>query len=339
MSVVLGTSQAASRPAEVGLNVLRAARVTGPGMVEIVTLPLPEPGPGDLRVRLEGCGVCASNLEPWAGPDWMQFPTEPGGLGHEGWGVVDALGEGVEGFALGDRVAVLNQHGYATHDVVRADRAVRLPRELDGRPFPGEAFGCAVNIARRSRIQPGQTVAVIGVGFIGAAVVRLAAEAGATVIAISRRDGSLALARDMGAEHAIPMHDHWAIIEEVRRLTDGRMCDVVVEAVGKEWPLNLAGDIVAEGGRLVIAGYHQDGPRTLNIGGWTWRGLDIVNAHERDPAVNLRGLREAVEAAAAGRLKPEHLVTHRFPLEHLGQALDATRDKPDGFVKAWIDPR
>jgi threonine dehydrogenase-like Zn-dependent dehydrogenase len=267
----------------------------------------------------------------------MTFPTEPGGLGHEGWGVVDALGEGVQGLSAGDRVAVLNQHGYATHDVVRADQAVRLPSSLDGLPFPGEAFGCAVNIARRSRIEPGQVVAVIGVGFIGAAVVRLAVEAGATVVAVSRRESSLELARAMGAAHAIPMHDHSGIIEEVRRLTDGRMADVVVEAVGKEWPLNLAGDIVAEGGRLVIAGYHQDGPRTLNIGGWNWRGLDIVNAHERDPLVNLRGLQEAVEAAAAGRLDPRPFLTHRFPLERLDEALDATRDKPDGFVKAWID--
>ena len=316
---------------------LRAARVTGPGQVEVVELPLPVPGPGEVRVRLEGCGVCASNLEPWAGPDWMTFPTEPGGLGHEGWGVVDALGERVEGLALGDRVAVLNQHGYASHDVVRADQAVKLPAALDGVPFPGEAFGCAVNIARRARIEAGQVVAVIGVGFIGAAVARLAAEAGATVIAISRRQESLDLARDMGAAHAIPMNDHWGIIEEVRRITEGRMCDVVVEAAGKEWPLNLAGDIVAEGGRLVIAGYHQGGPRTVDIGGWNWRGLDIVNAHERSPAVNLRGLREAVEAAAAGTIDPRRFVTHRYPLERLGEALDATRDKPEGFVKAWID--
>ncbi|MBP1804811.1 MDR/zinc-dependent alcohol dehydrogenase-like family protein [Rubellimicrobium aerolatum] len=315
---------------------MRAARVTGPGRVEVVTLPLPVPGPGQVRVRLEGCGVCASNLEPWAGPDWVSFPTEPGGLGHEGWGVVDALGEGVEGLAVGSRVAVLNQHGYASHDVVAAGQAVPLPPELDGQPFPGEALGCAVNIFRRSRIEAGQVVAVIGIGFIGAAVTRLAAEAGARVVAVSRREESLALARAMGAAEAIPMHDHWAIVEEVRRLTGGRMCDVVIEAVGKEWPLNLAGDIVAEGGRLVIAGYHQDGPRTINVGGWNWRGLDIVNAHERDPAVNLRGLREAVAAAAAGRLDPGPLVTHHYPLERLGEALDATRDKPEGFVKAWV---
>ncbi len=74
---------------------MRAAVVIGPGVATVLHLELPEPGPGEVRVRLEGCGVCASNVEPWAGPDWMRFPTPPGDLGHEGWGVVDAVGDGV----------------------------------------------------------------------------------------------------------------------------------------------------------------------------------------------------------------------------------------------------
>jgi threonine dehydrogenase-like Zn-dependent dehydrogenase len=315
---------------------LRAARVVEPGRVEIVELPLPEPGPDQVRVRLEGCGVCASNLEPWAGPDWMTYPTEPGGLGHEGWGLVDALGGSVQGLGVGQRVAVLGQHGYASHDLVDAGMVVPLPAALEGMPFPGEAFGCAMNIFRRSSVSAGSTVAIVGVGFIGAALTALSAQVGAEVIAVTRRPEALALARSLGAAHAVPMHDHWAIIEEVRGLTGGRFCDVVIEAVGKQWPLDLAGEIVGEGGRLVIAGYHQDGPRQVNMQGWNWRGIDVVNAHERDPARIVQGLREAVEAVADGRLDPRMLVTHAYPLEALGEALDATRDKPDGFVKAYV---
>jgi threonine dehydrogenase-like Zn-dependent dehydrogenase len=69
---------------------------------------------------------------------------------------------------------------------------------------------------------------------------------------------------------------------------------------------------------------------------WNWRGIDVVNAHERDPMVYAQGVREAVEAVASGRLDPVPLYTHRYPLERLGEALDATRDKPDHFVKAII---
>jgi threonine dehydrogenase-like Zn-dependent dehydrogenase len=69
---------------------------------------------------------------------------------------------------------------------------------------------------------------------------------------------------------------------------------------------------------------------------WNWRGLDVINAHERDPAEYIRGMREAADAAATGRLDPSSLYTHRFPLDRLGDALDTTRDRPDGFLKALV---
>jgi threonine dehydrogenase-like Zn-dependent dehydrogenase len=87
---------------------------------------------------------------------------------------------------------------------------------------------------------------------------------------------------------------------------------------------------------LIVAGYHQDGLRQVNMQLWNWRGIDVINAHERDPAIYLRGMREAVEAVASGTLDPAPLYTHRFPLDRLGDALDATRDRPDGFLKALV---
>jgi threonine dehydrogenase-like Zn-dependent dehydrogenase len=316
-------------------KMMRAAVLAGPGELRVETVAVPEPGPGQVRLRLEGCGVCASNLEPWAGPEWMAFPTEPGSLGHEGWGRIDALGPGVEGLAKGDRVASLSGRSYAEYDLADADKLVKLPDTLTG-PVPGEPLGCAFNIFRRSDIAAGQTVAIVGIGFLGAVLTRLATDAGARVIAISRRPFSLDLARRFGAAETIPMDDHWAIIETVKALTGGRLCERVIEAVGKQWPLDLAGELVAEGGRLVIAGYHQDGPRQVNMQMWNWKGIDVVSAHERDPAVQMRGLREAVEAVASGRLDPASLYTHRYPLERLDEALDATRDRPDGFLKALV---
>jgi threonine dehydrogenase-like Zn-dependent dehydrogenase len=266
----------------------------------------------------------------------MSFPGEPGGLGHEGWGTIDAVGERVEGLAIGDRVACLSYNSYASHDVAEANSVVKLPPELDGKPFPGEPLGCAFNIFRRSDIAAGQTVAIVGIGFLGAILTRLATEAGARVIAISRRSFSLELAERMGAAETIPLEDHYAIIERVKTLTDGRFCDVVIEAIGKQWPLDLAAELTREGGRLVIAGYHQDGPRQVNMQLWNWRGFDIVSAHERDPAVYVQGVREAIDAVASGRLDLKPLLNHVYPLERLGEALDATRDRPDGFVKGLV---
>jgi threonine dehydrogenase-like Zn-dependent dehydrogenase len=316
---------------------MRAAVLAEPGRIALERAPLPAPGAGEVRLKLEGCGVCASNLEPWAGLPWLTYPGEAGGLGHEGWGRVDAVGDGVATLAVGDRVAALSYRSFADYDVAAADMVAKLPAALDGQPFPGEPLGCAFNIFRRSDIRAGQTVAIIGIGFLGAVLTRLASDAGARVIAISRRQESLDLATHYGAAETIPMHDHWQIIERVKALTGEAMCDRVIEAVGKQWPLDLATALIGFGGRLVVAGYHQDGPRQVNMQEWNWKGIDVINAHERDPAVQMQGLREAIDAVASGRLDPARLYTHRFPLDRLGEALDATRDKPEGFVKALVE--
>ena len=118
-----------------GYAVMSAACLRAPRRVELTVAPVPEPGPGQVCVRLEGCGVCASNLGPWHGAPWFTYPFPPGALGHEGWGVVEALGEGVcGGPAVGQRVATLSQAAYAQFDVVDAASVVPLPAALDGRP-------------------------------------------------------------------------------------------------------------------------------------------------------------------------------------------------------------
>jgi threonine dehydrogenase-like Zn-dependent dehydrogenase len=318
---------------------MKAAVVTGPGALTVEDVARPEPGPGQVRLRLEGCGVCASNLTPWSGPEWMQFPTEPGALGHEGWGVVDAVGEGVLDLKVGDRVAALSYKAYAEYDLADVAAVVKLPESLKDQPFPGEPLGCAMNIFRRADIQAGQTVAIVGIGFLGAILTRLATDAGARVIAVSRRPFSLDVAKRFGAAEVVPMEDHHAIIEQVKTLTDGKLCERVVEAVGKQWPLDLAAELTAERGKLIVAGYHQDGPRQVNMWLWNWRGIDVINAHERDPKTYAQGIRDAVEAVASGRLDPSSLYTHTYPLDRLDEALNATRDRPDGFLKALVTTR
>lgn len=318
------------------MRTMLAATLSEPNRIEIQEAAIPEPGPGEVRVRLEGCGVCASNLPPWEGRPWFNYPMEPGQLGHEGWGVVDAAGPGVDDIQPGLRVAMLSNHAYAQYDTTAVDQVVALPDALFDTPLPGEPLGCAMNIFRRCDIEPEHTVAIVGIGFLGALLTRLIANAGAHVIAISRRPYSLEVGKAMGAAETIPMDDHWQVIETVKELTDGRFCDRVIEAVGKQWPLDLAGELTRERGRLVVAGYHQDGPRQVNMQLWNWRGLDVVNAHERDPQVYVDGIRRAVDAVERKDIDPGPLYTHRFPLERLTDALEATRDRPDGFMKALV---
>src|SRR4051794_36800757 len=102
---------------------MQAAVVAAPCQVRMARVPVPEPAPGQVRVRLEGCGVCGSNLAPWEGRPWFKYPLAPGELGHEGWGRVDALGENVTKFQEGDRVAVLSYRAFAEFDLA-AEEAV-----------------------------------------------------------------------------------------------------------------------------------------------------------------------------------------------------------------------
>ena len=313
-----------------------ASVIASPGQAILQRVERPEPGPGQVLLQLEGSGVCASSLPLWEGREWFEYPQPAGAPGHEGWGRVAAVGEGVQGLAIGDRVAALTYRAHAEYDVADAGAVVPLPASLAGVAMPGEPLGCAVNIFRRSGIQAGQTVAIVGIGFLGAILTRLAAQAGARVIAISRRPFALDVARQAGAAHTIAMDDHWRILDEVKRLTGGSMCERTIEAVGLQWPLDLAGELTGERGRLVVAGYHQDGTRQVNMQMWNWRGIDVVNAHERDPRMYVQGIREAVDMMAAGVLDPAPLFTHRLPLDRLGEALELTRTRPDGFLKAVV---
>src|SRR5215218_1066734 len=85
------------------VTTMRAAVVTSPGCVEVREVPLPTPNDNEVRIQIEGCGVCASNLPPWEGREWFRYPMAPGQLGHEAWGEVDRVGPGVRQLRPGDR--------------------------------------------------------------------------------------------------------------------------------------------------------------------------------------------------------------------------------------------
>jgi threonine dehydrogenase-like Zn-dependent dehydrogenase len=323
---------------------MRAAVLVEPRRFEIEDVAIPEPRAGQARIRIEGCGLCASNLPLWQGREWFRYPLEPGAGGHEAWGVVEELG-GRDGSAArvsaGDRVAFLSTRAYAERDVADLGSIVRLPRELDGRPFPAEPLACAINVFRRSRVVAGQTIAIVGTGYLGLLLVQLAARAGARVIALSRRPFALDLAARCGAAERVTIRDRASAVARVVELTSGALCPRVIEVTGKQEPLDLASELVAVRGRLVIAGYHQDGRRSVDLQSWNWRGIDVVNAHEREERVYREGMSAAVDEVLGRRLDPWMLHTHAFPLSRISDAFGILERSSDGesregFVKALI---
>jgi threonine dehydrogenase-like Zn-dependent dehydrogenase len=275
--------------------------VTGPAAVFLgerrvgtQDITIPAPGPHDVRVKLQGCGICASNLPVWEGRAWFKYPLEAGAPGHEGWGVVDAIGHDVTAVKPGDRVAMVSNHAYARYDVTPADHVVRIPDSLRGQPVPAEPLGCAMNIFRRSDVLAGHSVAIVGIGFLGALLTALCVRAGATVTAISRRPFARDVAESLGARATFEMDTPAKTAKKARAHGSENGFDRVIEAVGTQEALDLATDLAGVRARLVIAGFHQDGPRSVNLQKWNWQGLDVINAHERDPQEYRRGMQEAI---------------------------------------------
>jgi threonine dehydrogenase-like Zn-dependent dehydrogenase len=313
---------------------MRTAVLREPRHFEIIEAAVPEPADNEVCVRVEGCGICGSNLPVWEGREWFSYPFEAGAPGHEAWGTVESLGSGARDIRVGQRVAMLSYHGFAEYDLAQASAVVPLPDDVP--QFPGEPLGCAMNIWRRCAIEPGQTVAIVGIGFIGAALTQLAAHAGARVIAVSRRPFALQTATQCGAWKTLEWQKDQAVLGEIDKLTGGALCPRVIECVGTQQALDLATSLTGVRGTLIIAGYHQDGLRQVNMQQWNWRGLDVINAHERDPAIYRHGMETAVDAVSKGVISLKPLLTHRFDLADIEFGFQTLAERPDGFLKAWI---
>ncbi len=306
---------------------MKAAVLQGNGRSSLETREITGPARGEVLVRLEGCGVCASTLPAWQGRDWFEYPLAAGSPGHEPWGRVVACGEEVNGFAPGDRVSGLSYRAYAEYDLALADQLVKLPPQLDDRPFPGEALACGMNVFDRAGIAAGMRVAVVGAGFIGGMVIQNAAAAGAAVTAFSPREWSRTRAREQGAVAARPVADGASTDEA---------WPCVVECTGTQGGLDLASRLVGIRGRLVVAGYHQEGLRSVDMQEWNWKGIDVINAHEREPQRYVDGMRAALAAIEEKRLDPWPLFTHSLPLADIDRAFELMEQRPDGFTKAVL---
>lgn len=294
------------------------------------------PGAQEILVRNQGCGVCASSLPVWEGRPWFEYPTAPGNPGHESWGIIEAVGRDVKHLHVGQRVATLAQNAYSQMVCVDASLAVELAPELDAMPFPGEAIGCAMNIFRRADIQPGQNVAIVGAGFLGLLLTQLATAAGARVFAMSRRASAREQALQAGATEVFDTEDWWGNAHKIVALTGGHGCERVIEVTGLQFALDTATEMVAEYGKLIIAGFHQDGLRQVNMQTWNWRAIDVINAHERSQQRCVQGMKDGVQATLEGRIDPARLLTHSFPLPEIERAFELTVQRPDGFIKGWI---
>jgi len=312
-----------------------AARITSPGQIKLEQQILRDPQPHEVLVRVTGCGLCASSIPVWEGREWFQYPLAPGAPGHEAWGIIEKVGNHITTLLPGQKVALLAGNTLSQFCYTTEDLCVLLPEPIQHFPLPGEPLGCAMNIFKRSDIRKDQDVAIIGAGFLGLLLIQLSKSEGARVTAVSKRKSSLQAALDAGADFVCDLATENAE-SEIFQLTGGKGYERVIECTGKQEPLDRAGKICAIRGRLIIGGYHQDGLRQINLQEWNWKGLDVINAHERDPQVYRQGTEEAIRAILEERMRPAGFYTHYFPFERIREALDLQARAPEGFIKAIV---
>lgn len=214
---------------------IQASRAGGPEVLEAIDAPVPEPGPGQIRVRHKAIGLNFIDTYQRSGLYPMKLPAV---LGQEAAGVVEALGTGVTRFQIGDRVAYAGQTGaYAESHVVGADRAVPLPA---GVSFETAAAGLlkgmtAEFLLRRCHaVRPGETIlAHAAAGGVGSILVQWAKAIGAVVIGTVGSSAKADLARQLGCDHVILYRDE-DVAAEVRALTGGAGVPVVYNSVGRD---------------------------------------------------------------------------------------------------------
>jgi NADPH:quinone reductase-like Zn-dependent oxidoreductase len=320
----------------------------------------PQPGPGEVLLDVSACALNHLDVDVREGVS--RFPVEPPFiLGVEVVGRIAALGEGVEGWQVGERVMPLLMNtcgrcrycrtareslclepgfisfstsgGYAERLACAVGHLIRVPEELTDEAAAALqiAFGTAWHMLfTRGRLAAGETVLINSVGSgIGSAAVQLASLAGATVIGNASSDEKLARASELGMEHGIN-HATQDVAEEVMRLTDGRGADLVFEHVGGEL-FQKGLDSLGKDGRLVICGGHSGEVVPFDIIPFFRAQKSVIGSF----VYTRSEVESCLELARRGRITP--LVYRTFPLSEAREAM-ATMERREHFGKIVLKP-
>lgn len=339
---------------------MRVLRLHGPRDLRMHDEPVPQPAPGEVRLKIASVGICASDLHYYRdGRIGSTVVTEPLVLGHEASGVVDALGEGVTELAIGDRVAIEptkpcgeceycrqrrfnvcpNVEFFGTPPIDGcfrdylcwpAELAIKIPdsMSLDEAAIV-EPLAVGIHAVRLADVKPGDTVAVLGAGAIGLSVLQAARIAGAERIIVSepiaeRREA----ARVLGATDVI---DSVEAVTEFARLTDGRGADVVIECTGEEEPVRESCRIVRVLGRIVIVGIPDSDDYRFEASPGRRKELTVVFCRRSNLAA-----KTAIDWVVQGKLDAACMATHHFSLEQAEEAMNLAIAKSDGVIRAVV---
>lgn len=321
-------------------QVMRQSVLKGPRQSVVELRAIPRPKRSEVLVKVDLCGVCASELELWrnGSGEMVEGLGEPL-LGHEIVGTVVALGEAVNTFSIGQRVTGLIFQAFAEFAVADAAKVAPVPEGIPDEAAMGEPLSCMMSALRRTRIELGDRVAIVGLGYMGLLFLMAMRLRGARqIVGVDFRPDSRDLARVLGADVVLAPEDVDGSLKltKFNEIAQGNGFDVVIEASGHPDGLTLAAQMVKAHGFLSILGYHQGGFRSVDMQLWNWKAIEVLNAHERRIDYQMDSMKRGLDLIAAGRFDPSLLVTHRFNLDEVDLAFSALEKKPHRFVKGVI---
>lgn len=335
---------------------MKTATLSAKGVIEVEDVQRPEPDPDELLVEVNACGVCTTDLHMYGGNLTVDYPMVPG---HESAGEVVAVGDGVGAFEAGDRVAInpsvpcnecrackagrenlcrdltsiggVAKHivdgAFAEYVTVPAGNVERIG-DLDYRTAAfAEPLGCVINGIDRIDLTSGETVVVVGGGFIGLVLVQTLRTSGAGSIVVSepvaeRRETAL----KVGADHAVDPTEEDVTTAIPALVGD---VDVAIEAVGFPETLEQAHALTGPGGRTLVFGVpHEDATVELSPFDLFFEEREVIGSYSLTPGTFAR----AVTLLQGGRIDVDTLITDEFGLDGLEEAFEQMENR-EGLKK------
>ncbi len=307
------------------------------------------PGPDDIVVKTHAAGICGQDKNLYNGiiPPSGGLNTEmktafayPFFFGHEAGGIVVEVGKNVRKYRVGDRViAFAWVETYSDYFIAGEDELEPAPEGLDmDLAALGEPIGCAVFSGLCSKVQLGDTVAVVGMGFAGQVIAQVAKQKGAyRVIGVDVVDGKLELAKKLGLDYAVNSSETDPL-SAVLDLTNGLGADVVVEAAGTQEAVQFCNEAVKHNGVLVFYSWITR-DITVNISRWHNNSLEVINTGLVHHGILQRHIwvPQALRPVLLGQVNIAPLITHTFSLDQMDKAM-RTADEDPAAIKVLVRP-
>ena len=352
-------------------EMMRAAVAFGSGNLRVVDRPVPRPGPGEVLVKVAACAICGSDPPILSHPLRGQPPFGEFTPGHEWAGTVVAVGDTVDEFEVGDRVAAQAHRGcMRCENCIRGDYTTCLNygnpakgHRAPGFTMPGgfaeytvhhhaSVFRVPESISLEEATMvtttgtplygldvaggfiAGDSVAVLGPGAIGLTTVAVCkALCAKPVILVGANEGRMKLGQEFGADHLVWSRGGEEAIKQVKNLTGGLGVDLAVDCAGSASTADDVIKMTKPGGRVLLLPFYHE-PMTADLGLAVRNDITLYTTRGEGRSSCRRGL----SMMEQGRLPVGRMITHEFPLERISEAFATFVDRKDNAIKVLVKP-